>query len=171
VTTNQGFKSVIPNPEIGTAFVYCFLRRNKERIADMGAGTTFPEVSGKTMKSVEITLPSTEDCAELTSFAKPILAALKNNEEETHMLSNLRDALLPKLMSGEIDVTKVDLTQLNNHLVYKPLAQTDLGWLPINIGMRTPSATRLMASSKWRMLFGLFVMIRSPFSLPLPLLR
>lgn len=40
------------------------------------------------------------------------------NEEENLQLSSLRDILLPKLMSGEIDVSKVDLTQLtNNHLV------------------------------------------------------
>ena len=116
VTTNQGFKSVVPKPEIGTAFVYCFLQRNKQRIADMGAGTTFPEVSGKTMKGVELELPGLEKCAELTAFAEPILAMIQSNECESRELSSLRDALLPKLMSGEIDVSKVDLTQLNNHL-------------------------------------------------------
>ena len=57
VATNQGFKSVVPKEEIGTAFVYCFLVRNKQRIADMGAGTTFPEVSGKMMRSVELAVP------------------------------------------------------------------------------------------------------------------
>lgn len=36
--------------------------------------------------------------------------------DESDALAELRDALLPKLMSGEIDVSKVDLTQLNNHL-------------------------------------------------------
>ena len=116
VTTNQGFKSVVPKPEIGTAFVYCFLQRNKQRIADMGAGTTFPEVSGKTMKGVELELPGLEKCAELTAFAEPILAMIQSNECESRELSSLRDALLPKLMSGEIDVSKVDLRQLNNHL-------------------------------------------------------
>lgn len=116
VTTNQGFKSVVPKPEIGTAFVYCFLQRNKQRIADMGAGTTFPEVSGKTMKGVELELPGLEKCAELTAFAEPILAMIQSNECENRELSSLRDALLPKLMSGEIDVSKVDLRQLNNHL-------------------------------------------------------
>lgn len=115
VTTNQGFKSVVPKPEIGTAFVYCFLQRNKQRIADMGAGTTFPEVSGKTMKGVELELPGLEECAELTAFATPILAMIQTNECENRELAALRDVLLPKLMSGEIDVSKVDLTQLNNH--------------------------------------------------------
>ena len=51
VTTNQGFKSIIPKKEIGTAFTYYFLLRNKQRISDMGAGTTFPEVSAKMMQN------------------------------------------------------------------------------------------------------------------------
>lgn len=51
VTTNQGFKSIIPKKEIGTAFTYYFLLRNKQRISDMDAGTTFPEVSAKMMQN------------------------------------------------------------------------------------------------------------------------
>ena len=41
---------------------------------------------------------------------------IRNNEVESRALVTLRDTLLPKLMSGEIDVSKVDLTQLNSHL-------------------------------------------------------
>ncbi len=116
VATNQGFKSVIPKAEFGTAFTYCFLVRNKQRIADMGAGTTFPEVSGKMMKSVELTIPTQAVCAEFSYFAEPILKQQESLERENRKLAALRDTLLPKLMSGEIDVSKVDLTQLNSHL-------------------------------------------------------
>ena len=116
VTTNQGFKSVVPKEEIGTAFVYCFLVRNKQRIADMGAGTTFPEVSGKMMRSVELAVPEQSLCAEFDVFAEPILKQQETLERENRDLAALRNALLPKLMSGEIDVSKVDLTQLNSHL-------------------------------------------------------
>ena len=116
VATNQGFKSIVPKEEIGTAFVYCFLVRNKQRIADMGAGTTFPEVSGKMMKSVELAIPEQTLCAEFDFFAGPILKQQEALERENRELAALRDALLPKLMSGEIDVSKVDLTQLNSHL-------------------------------------------------------
>lgn len=116
VATNQGFKSIVPKEEIGTAFVYCFLVRNKQRIADMGAGTTFPEVSGKMMKSVELAVPKQTLCAEFNFFAGPILKQQEALERENRELAALRDALLPKLMSGEIDVSQVDLTQLNSHL-------------------------------------------------------
>ena len=116
ITTNQGFKSVIPHKEIGTAFVYCFLVRNKNRIADAGSGTTFPEVSSKTMASIELTLPDIDLCAEFEGWAAPLLEQQRYLEEEKRLLGNLRDALLPKLMSGEIDVSQIDITQLNNHL-------------------------------------------------------
>lgn len=116
VATNQGFKSIVPKEEIGTAFVYCFLVRNKQRIADMGAGTTFPEVSGKMMKSVELAIPEQTLCAEFDFFAGPILRQQEALERENRELAALRDVLLPKLMSGEIDVSQVDLTQINSHL-------------------------------------------------------
>lgn len=117
VTTNQGFKSIVPRPEIGTAFVYCFLARNKDRIADAGSGTTFPEVSGKTMAGIELALPDIELCAEFEEWAAPLLEHQRNLEEENHQLAKLKDVLLPKLMSGEIDVSQVELpTQSNNHL-------------------------------------------------------
>lgn len=117
VTTNQGFKSVVPRPEIGTAFVYCFLVRNKDRIADAGSGTTFPEVSGKTMAGIELALPDIDLCAEFEEWAAPLLEHQCNLEEENRQLGNLRDALLPKLMTGEIDVSRMELpTQPNNHL-------------------------------------------------------
>lgn len=117
VTTNQGFKSIVPRAEVGTAFVYCFLVRNKNRIADAGSGTTFPEVSGKTMAGIGLVLPDVGHCAEFEEWARPILKEQFRLEEEGRSLGRLRDALLPKLMSGEIDVSKVELsTQSNNHL-------------------------------------------------------
>lgn len=117
VTTNQGFKSIVPNDDIGTAFIYCFLKQNKERIADAGSGTTFPEVSGKTMKSIELVIPDKDQCAEFSEWASPILEHQQVLEVENHKLKQLRDSLLPKLMSGEIDVSKVEVpTPPNSHL-------------------------------------------------------
>ena len=61
--------------------------------------------------------PSNEEIKDFCTFADPIYRHIQINEQQTAKLELLRDALLPKLMSGEIDVSKVDLTQLtNNHL-------------------------------------------------------
>lgn len=56
--TNQGFKSIVPNKTyIDPLFLYYLLKFNAPRIAAQGSGTTFPEVSAKTMASIEIFLP------------------------------------------------------------------------------------------------------------------
>ena len=61
--------------------------------------------------------PSNEEIKDFCTFADPIYRHVQINEQQTAKLELLRDTLLPKLMSGEIDVSKVDLMQLtNNHL-------------------------------------------------------
>ena len=94
---------------IGTAFVYRFLVRNKDRIADAGSGTTLPEVSSKTMVSIQLALPDIELCVEFEEWAAPLLEHQRNLEEENRQYGNPRDMLLPKLMSGEIGVSGIEL--------------------------------------------------------------
>ena len=55
------------------------------------------------------------DAGDLTVLSG-LVKQMTRNEIESHRLTELRDVLLPKLMSGEIDVSRVDLTQLNSHL-------------------------------------------------------
>ena len=109
VTTNQGFKSVVPKPEIGTAYVYYFLKHNLPIIEGMASGSTFKEVSGSTMKNVPAVIPDTETLACFNGFCAPIFAQQRILEEQNQSLTALRDSLLPKLMSGEIDVSDIQL--------------------------------------------------------------
>lgn len=109
VTTNQGFKSVVPKPEIGTPFVYFFLKNTLPVIEGMASGSTFKEVSGSTMKNVSAVIPDAETLAKFSDFCAPIFAQQRILEEQNQSLATLRDNLLPKLMSGEIDVSAVQL--------------------------------------------------------------
>ena len=109
VTTNQGFKSVVPKPEIGTAYVYYFLKYTLPVIEGMASGSTFKEVSGSTMKNVPAVIPDTETLACFNDFCTPIFAQQRILEEQNQSLAALRDSLLPKLMSGEIDVSDIQL--------------------------------------------------------------
>ena len=104
VTTNQGFKSVVPKPEIGTAFVYYFLKQNLPIIEGMASGSTFKEVSGSTMKRVPAVIPDSETLDRFNSSCKLIFAQQQILEEQNHSLAALRDGLLPKLMSGKIEL-------------------------------------------------------------------
>ena len=109
VTTNQGFKSIVPKPEIGTAFVYYFLKHNLPIIEGMASGSTFKEVSGSAMKGVPSVIPDTDTIARFNDFCSPIFAQQRILEEQNQSLAALRDNLLPKLMSGEIDVSDIQL--------------------------------------------------------------
>lgn len=109
VTTNQGFKSVVPHNEIGTAYVYYFLLHYLPLIESKASGSTFKEVSGSTMKSVEALIPDKASLAQFNDFCRPIFEMQAKLEQENRKLASMRDSLLPKLMSGEIDVSNIKI--------------------------------------------------------------
>lgn len=57
VCTNQGFKSIVPNDNVDYLFLYYLLKYNKDKIENLGSGTTFKEVSGSTMKGIQVKVP------------------------------------------------------------------------------------------------------------------
>lgn len=109
VTTNQGFKSVIPYSEIGAAFVYFFLKHSLPVIESAASGSTFKEISGSAMKNIPAIIPDRNTLDQFNSFCAPIFAQQKILEEQNHSLAMLRDSLLPKLMSGAIDIASIQL--------------------------------------------------------------
>ena len=109
VTTNQGFKSVVPNENVGTAFIYYLLKFLLPTIEGMASGSTFKEISGTGMKSVPVVIPDNEAIEKFNAFCTPIFQQQEVLEAENSRLADIRDALLPKLMSGELDVSDIDL--------------------------------------------------------------
>lgn len=105
VTTNQGFKSVIPNENIGTAYVYFLLKNLLPTIEGMASGSTFKEISGAAMKSVPTVIPNDNTIRLFSNLCEPIFKEQEVLESENKHLSTLRDSLLQKLISGEIDVS------------------------------------------------------------------
>lgn len=102
VTTNQGFKSVVPHENIGTSYVYYFLKYNLPTIDSLGSGSTFKEVSGATMKSVLALVPDDNTLRKFTYVCDSMFEKQECLERENSALTNMRDTLLPKLMNGEI---------------------------------------------------------------------
>lgn len=109
VTTNQGFKSVVPHKEIGTPYVYYYLIHNLPLIESKASGSTFKEVSGSVMKSVEAMIPDSTTLTKFNDFCRPIFELQAKLEQENRDLAALRDSLLPRLMSGEVDVSDIDI--------------------------------------------------------------
>ena len=92
--TNQGFKSVIPNEKIvDPRFLYYLLKFNKERIAEMGSGTTFMEVSGGVMKNVEVCLPELTVQKRAAEILSSIDDKIELNNRINHNLEEQAQAL------------------------------------------------------------------------------
>lgn len=99
---------------------YClYLMRSlgKKLDAYNGEGTVFGSINGKALNGLEIGLPDVDAIKAFEAFAHPIDLQIRANVTEERCLATLRDALLPKLMSGEIDASQIELPMLpNNHL-------------------------------------------------------
>ena len=72
-------------------------------------GTKMPRGDKQQIMTYPVVLPSEEELAGFNAIAFPVLEQLNSNKAENKRLSALRDALLPKLMSGELDVSDIDL--------------------------------------------------------------
>lgn len=105
VCTNQGFKNIICNEKkVSPNFMYYFLKANKDAIESVASGSTFKEVSGTLMKRIKIVVPTMDVLTRFNNVVKSFDGLLMKNYKEIDLLINLRDSLLPKLMSGEIRV-------------------------------------------------------------------
>lgn len=90
--------------------IYVALKRTA--INQIVTGAVQMKISQRNLKSLELEMPNPEELG----YLQNLFAAYRSNQDESAELAALRDALLPRLMSGEIDVSKVDPTQLNSHL-------------------------------------------------------
>ena len=72
-------------------------------------GAVQPKISQANLKSIPIIIPPEKLLQEFNSAITPLFALIRQNSEESKRLAQLRDTLLPKLMSGEIDVSKVQV--------------------------------------------------------------
>ena len=77
----------------------------------------FGSINGKALKELSVFLPGNDVISRLESQLKSIDALIRRNDDEMQALERMRDTLLPRLFSGEINVSKVELLmQPNNHL-------------------------------------------------------
>lgn len=121
VLVSTGF-TVVRNTEqlVCPELLYLFLTQDSvtkklQQIAEQSV-STYPSIKADDLAALELPLPSAIEAAWLQPFLENIFAIMDSNRQMCMQLAKLRDALLPKLISGEIDVSRIDLTQLNGHL-------------------------------------------------------
>ena len=115
MVTNEAIACFNSEDSRKLAYLYPLLRSYD--YASLGSTSSIATaVNSKMIKAMTIKIPSQDALNKYYEQAKPIYNLLLDITKETAALVELRDSLLPKLMSGEIDVSQIDLTQLNNHL-------------------------------------------------------
>ena len=95
--TNQGFKSIVPQKDYGSEYVYYYLLSIKDKIAEENTGSTFDEVSGQTMKEYPAVLPSKQVTDKFSEQLRPILYNQFIKEQENKKLTELQSLLLAKM--------------------------------------------------------------------------
>ena len=92
-------------------FYYLWTAHHLDRFIAIAAdkATTMGHIKREELSKAEVLIPSEEDYMEISSIMQPIFELMISNRIEARKLAALRDELLPKLMSGEIDVSEVSL--------------------------------------------------------------
>ncbi|MBO2527963.1 MAG: hypothetical protein CW335_07325, partial [Clostridiales bacterium] len=96
---------------ISTIFIYCLLTSSyfKEFIASRTEGSVIPHLYQKDFVTLEVPLLSQDQLRSFDDTVTPLFEMYFANQQENQRLSAMRDALLPKLMSGEIDVSDIQI--------------------------------------------------------------
>ena len=102
--TNQGFKSIVPNKNFGSEFIYYAVSAMIPFIKSLGVGSTFAEVSKSSLSSVQSILPPQHICSRFDEIASSIGNERLRCELEIENVVELRDVLLPLLMNGQVVV-------------------------------------------------------------------
>ena len=104
VAINQGFIALKCNERASNYFMLNWCQTNMAEIESRATGTTFAEISKQNFRPIRVVLPPKDLMAAFTNTVAPLYAQITANLHQSRTLATLRDALLPKLLSGELSV-------------------------------------------------------------------
>ncbi len=108
MTTNEAIAHFKTDRKEINEYLYCYLKCfNYQTMGSTSSIAT--AVNSKIIKGMPFVVPTDDELINFHSVAAPIFAKIKANQIETDNLTALRDTLLPKLMSGELDVSDIDI--------------------------------------------------------------
>ena len=106
---NRAVINIAPHDTNMLAFIYCFLKSKQREFPDMAVGSVQKNLYVSLLEPLSVSIPDNESLTAFNAVGASILGMIHNNCVENTDLANLRDTILPKLMSGEIDVSTVQL--------------------------------------------------------------
>ena len=106
---NQSVVGVLPNDNVPFTFIYPFIKENILELISNQTGGAQQHINKQNVESLQVPCYSAALITEYHERVSPLYNQISNNCFESERLTQLRDALLPKLMSGEIDVSEVEV--------------------------------------------------------------
>ena len=99
------------NPIVKLPFIYCTLKQPDiiSEVINRGQGSAQPNISAADIMTIPCVIPSMDELDQFNRELSPMFEMIINNQYENTVLSNTRDAILPQLMSGELDVSDIDV--------------------------------------------------------------
>ncbi len=124
ICTNQGFKSVVPDECIDSEFLYYQLKYLKNKIADLGRGTTFKEISGKILESVEIVVPEKNEQKRIVNRIEDLFSeldsAVETLKKTKEQLAVYRQAVLKDSFENQKDAKTVSISEITDCIKIGP---------------------------------------------------
>lgn len=103
-TCNQAICAILPNDSYPFTFIYQFLKESKEELINRASGSAQQNISQIIIKDFYLVIPPTDIVQSFHTTSANLYSRIESNLKEIIILTKTRDTLLPKLMSGEIDV-------------------------------------------------------------------
>lgn len=105
--TNQQINTIIPYSRSALFYLYQHIKNNEELLKNMGrGGTTTLNVNTKSFSNIRLLIPSETSLEHFHGIVEGLFKKIELNMHESRTLSHIRDTLLPKLMSGELEVSE-----------------------------------------------------------------
>ena len=101
VTINQGIVAMVCDGPVGASYALHWSRSNMDAIEARASGTTFPEISKSSFRELPFLVPTVSIHAAWDSLVAPLYDLVASNARQSRSLAAQRDALLPRLVSGE----------------------------------------------------------------------
>ena len=87
--------------------VYHFVK--SKDLTSLNAGSAVPSMTTNILNAMQLYIPDEKTLEKFENIVSPMYSAMQENTKESEILVNTRDTLLPKLMSGGLDVSDIDL--------------------------------------------------------------
>lgn len=122
--TNQGFQSLVLNEDCNTYFIYSMGFLIKKFALKYSSGSTFLEISGKTLGKMAITIPSPTEQTQIGNYFKELDSLIQLQEQKLKKVTNLKKVMLEKMFPKEgVDIPEVRFKEFTKKWGKKKLGE------------------------------------------------